>query len=149
MKRLYVGTCVLVLALAGCASTGAKVREPVSAGKPAGLKPSLVSADGLVLPGPEDPAPIRMPAQVMRVWIAPWEDSRGDLHAPGYLFTEIVPRRWSLGVPATDTTARLIRPLQVEPRKDAPPASRPAPTKGRDPAVRERGRPRAGMRLTP
>jgi hypothetical protein len=149
MKRLCAGTCVLVLALAGCASTGAKVREPVSAGKPAGLKPSPVSAGGLVLPGPEDPRPIRMPAQVMRVWIAPWEDSRGDLHAPGYLFTEIVPRRWSLGVPPTDTTAHLIRPLQTEPRKDAPPVARTSPKKGSDPAVRERGRPRAGVRLTP
>lgn len=41
--------------------------------------------------------PIRTPAQVMRVWIAPWEDTAGILHASEYLFKEIEGRRWSVG----------------------------------------------------
>lgn len=41
--------------------------------------------------------PIRTPARVMRVWIAPWEDSSGILHASEYLFKEIEGRRWSIG----------------------------------------------------
>ncbi|WP_425953170.1 type IV conjugative transfer system lipoprotein TraV [Ralstonia pseudosolanacearum] len=41
--------------------------------------------------------PVRTPAQVMRIWIAPWIDSKDDLHYPSYLFTEVQPRRWSFG----------------------------------------------------
>ena len=64
----------------------------------------------------------------MRIWIAPWEDSRGDLHAPGYLYTEIEPRRWALGAPAEAERATLIRPLQIERREASPDTRRP----GRD-----------------
>lgn len=42
--------------------------------------------------------PVREPAQVMRIWIAPWRDKADDLHYPSYLFTEIQARRWSIGV---------------------------------------------------
>jgi hypothetical protein len=52
----------------------------------------------------------------MRIWIAPWEDSRGDLHAPGYLYTEIDPRRWTLGGPVERDRETRIRPLQIERR---------------------------------
>ncbi|WP_432263213.1 type IV conjugative transfer system lipoprotein TraV [Cupriavidus sp. TMH.W2] len=41
--------------------------------------------------------PVRTPAQVMRIWIAPWIDSKDDLHYPSYLYTEVQPRRWSFG----------------------------------------------------
>ena len=41
--------------------------------------------------------PVRKPAQVMRIWIAPWIDSKDDLHYPSYLYTEVQPRRWSFG----------------------------------------------------
>jgi conjugal transfer pilus assembly protein TraV len=71
-----------------------------------------------------------MPAQVMRIWIAPWEDSRGDLHAPGYVYTEIEPRRWTLGAPAEVERTTLIRPLQIE-RREAPNNAR----SGRDAGV--------------
>ena len=40
---------------------------------------------------------VREAAQVMRIWIAEWTDKNDDLHYPGYLFTEIQPRRWSVG----------------------------------------------------
>jgi hypothetical protein len=56
----------------------------------------------------------------MRIWIAPWEDSRGDLHAPGYLYTEIDPRRWTLGEKTERNRETLVRPLQIE-RRNVPP----------------------------
>jgi conjugal transfer pilus assembly protein TraV len=40
--------------------------------------------------------PYRLPAKIMRIYIHPWEDEHHDLHMGGFLFTEIVPRRWSL-----------------------------------------------------
>lgn len=41
--------------------------------------------------------PVRMPAQVMRIWFAPWIDRKDDLHIASYLYTEIQPRRWAFG----------------------------------------------------
>ena len=43
---------------------------------------------------PSEPVPVRTPSQVMRIWIAPYVDTAGDLVAPGYVYTEIEPRRW-------------------------------------------------------
>jgi hypothetical protein len=78
--------------------------------------------------------PIRVPAQVMRIWIAPWEDTRGDLHAPGYVYTEIEPRRWTLGVPGAGATERLVRPLQIERRDGADTGDRSGRNSPRSPA---------------
>jgi len=60
---------------------------------------------------PNQPVPIRTPAQVMRIWIAPWEDDRGDLIVTGHLYTEVEPRRWVIGEQAANTQPSL-RPLQ-------------------------------------
>ena len=43
---------------------------------------------------PDSPVPIRTPAQVMRIWIAPFVDTTGDLIAPGFVYTEVEERRW-------------------------------------------------------
>jgi conjugal transfer pilus assembly protein TraV len=51
----------------------------------------------IAVPSIEQPVPIRTQAKVMRIWMAPWEDDDGDLHADGYLYTEIESRRWNLG----------------------------------------------------
>jgi|TARA_R110000850_G_scaffold72729_1_gene159867 conjugal transfer pilus assembly protein TraV len=60
---------------------------------------------------PNKPVPIRTPAQVMRIWVAPWEDTNGDLIVTGYIYTEIEPRRWVIGDSAPDSEP-VIRPLQ-------------------------------------
>lgn len=60
----------------------------------------------------EDPLPIRTPAKVMRIWIAPWEDEDGDLIASGYVYTEIEPRRWQVGIENGNlSTSRVLEPL--------------------------------------
>lgn len=61
--------------------------EPI----PATREPTIVTdlADSRV--------PIRTPAQVMRIWIAPWEETQGDLVLSGYVYTEIEARRWRVG----------------------------------------------------
>lgn len=61
---------------------------------------------------PDRPIPIRTPAEVMRIWIAPWEDSQGDLIVTGYVYTEIAPRRWVIADPAPNH-APVLRPLQT------------------------------------
>ncbi len=60
----------------------------------------------------DDPTPIRTPAKVMRVWVAPWEDADGDLNVSGFVFTELEPRRWMIGRPLPMLNPS-ISPLQV------------------------------------
>lgn len=60
----------------------------------------------------DKPIPIRTPAQVMRAWIAPWEDARGVLHAGGYAFIEVESRRWTFG--ETQTTAEPVRFFSIQ-----------------------------------
>jgi len=65
------------------------------------------------MPKIDDPTPIRTPAQVMRIWIAPWEDREGDLMVSNYVYTELEPRRWMIGKSAPTISPTLV-PLQVE-----------------------------------
>jgi conjugal transfer pilus assembly protein TraV len=68
--------------------------------------PSAVDIAGLV-PATDVPVPVRMPAQVMRIWFAPWEDASGDLTVSTIVFTEIVSRRWVIGDAYTPVSAAL------------------------------------------
>ena len=56
--------------------------------------------------------PIRTPPRVMRILVGSWEDQRNTLHLAGYVFTEITPRQWQVGLPAPPGPATL-RPLQT------------------------------------
>jgi conjugal transfer pilus assembly protein TraV len=78
---------------------------------------------------PDQPIPIRTPAEVMRIWIAPWEDTSGDLVVTGYLYTEIEPRRWVIGdQPAnTQPTLRPLQSVQPSTREASPPKQEPNP----------------------
>lgn len=45
------------------------------------------------------PVPVREPARVMRIWVAPWIESKTDaLHWPSYVYVEVEPRKWSFGI---------------------------------------------------
>ncbi len=83
--------------------------------------PAIVPPLQQPVPKIEDPTPIRTPSQVMRIWIAPWEDADGDLMVSNYVYTELEPRRWMVGKAAPTSSTSLI-PLQVEQR---PPEKRP------------------------
>jgi hypothetical protein len=120
----------LAVALSGCATTGTggstSAAAPAAETQSSAIEGTRVVSTVPALGRAEDPAALRVPARVMRIWIAPWEDSRGDLHAPGYLYTEIEPRRWALD--ARDDHTPVIRPLQIERREALPDTRRP----GRD-----------------
>ena len=88
------------------------VRAGASGGAEGGSRDPNDVVSNYVAPRlPDQPVPIRTPAQVMRVWIAPWEDDRGDLIVTGHLYTEVEPRRWVIGEQAANTQPSL-RPLQ-------------------------------------
>lgn len=78
--------------------------------------------------------PVRTPATVMRIWIAPWIDKNDDLHLPSHLYTEVEPRKWSIGglpnvgaavvVPHRDTSVTASN-NNVVPTRQAMPQSLP------------------------
>jgi len=94
-------------------------------GKPVNLKQATadgsgagpsVSAGAAYVPVPvpvANPQPIRTQSQVMRVLVDAYESNDGDLNVPGYVYTEIEPRRWEIGATRTSTTQPIIRPMQV------------------------------------
>lgn len=82
---------------------------------------------------PNLPLPILEPARVMRIWIAPWEDSRKDLHWPSYLFTEIQPRKWSFGKSEFTGSRPVVPHMMVMP--SAQPTVPDRPESGRAGAV--------------
>ena len=97
----------------GATQTTGQAAETESSGSVgrAELDPNDVVSNYVAPRLPDQPVPIRTPAQVMRVWIAPWEDDRGDLIVTGHLYTEVEPRRWVIGEQAANTQPSL-RPLQ-------------------------------------
>lgn len=54
--------------------------------------PVYFSPRDLATPNSGDP--IRMAPLVLRVWIAPWEDTEGDLHDQHYLYTVVHQGKW-------------------------------------------------------
>ncbi len=71
---------------------------------------SVVNAAVPALASVTGPTPLRTPSRVMRIWIAPWIDARGDLMWPSVVYTEIESRRWQIGQPAVQP-APMLRPL--------------------------------------
>lgn len=78
--------------------------QPIGVGQPEG---GTLSKDAIygqqfdngntsvgVKPGPR---PVREPARVARIWIAPWVDKNDSLHLAQILYTEIKPRTWTVG----------------------------------------------------
>lgn len=62
----------------------------------------------------EEEKPVRLPPRVIRIWIAPWEDSDGDLHQSSFIYSEISPKRgrWLFGEKEMGTTQPILRPME-------------------------------------
>jgi len=56
------------------------------------------------------PKPVREPAQVMRIWIAPWVDTQDTLHLAQLHYSEIIPRTWTVGKPETKSGGGYVIP---------------------------------------
>jgi conjugal transfer pilus assembly protein TraV len=73
--------------------------SPANPGSPGGAVAATVPASTQAVQGLgyAGPMPLRSAAEIMRVWIAPWESMDGALHLPAYLYAEVEGRRWSIG----------------------------------------------------
>jgi len=78
----------------------------------------------LPLPLDDEPQPVRTASRVMRIWIAPWEDKSGDLHASGHVYTEVEPRKWTIGH-RQEISTPILTPLQLAPHIPAQAAPPP------------------------
>ena len=58
--------------------------------------------------------PMRVPPKIIRIWIAPWEDSDGDLYQPGYVFSEINDKRgrWLYGEKETSSSQTMLKTVE-------------------------------------
>ena len=122
--RKYTAAIMILMLLEGCASTmsGLDGEAKFSCNAPEGVTCSSLSgvyANALAsnLPGlrtgkvdggktenvqptpiarvtPSSGMPIRSQPKVLRIWIAPWEDSEGDLHDQSYIYVVADPGRW-------------------------------------------------------
>jgi conjugal transfer pilus assembly protein TraV len=93
-------------------------REASAEGRGGRLEASATSAIAVAADRPALPEmntgtiPLRTPARVLRIWIAPWEDDGGDLHMPGLVYTEVESRRWQVGL-SEPSERDAVRPLRV------------------------------------
>lgn len=114
---------------ADCPECGDKRGDP---GNPRYLTPAAAaSTDAVQGLGYAGPMPLRSQAQIMRVWVAPWEGMDGALHMPTFMYAEVEERRWSIGErrmqvtpPITPLLDRSIpqSPAQAQRKPARPPA---------------------------
>lgn len=108
------------------ATDGAKPLNPTTQTKETSFSPLQPAPSGQktrlgvteIAPKVDDPSVVRTAPMVMRLWIAPWEDTDGDLQAPSYVYTELEPRRWVIGKPVNNGPPTL-KPLQIANRKSS------------------------------
>ena len=86
----------------------------------------------------EDRKPVRVQPRVVRLWLAPWEDSDGDLHMGGFIYAEVAgKRRWVLREKTLDidprTAPKLMSPLLPGKNEDVSETS-DSKTKGKNKA---------------
>lgn len=80
--------------------------------------------------------PVRVQSKVMRIWIAPWEDTDGDLHDQSYLYVVANAGRWAIEHSQRQIVDR-YRPTFLKPgstgktpQKPSPQTQRPVPPVG-------------------
>ncbi len=100
---------------------------------PAAGNPS--STDGAPVQGLgyAGPLPLRTPAQVIRIWVAPWESQDGRLHLANYIYAEVQERQWSIGERRM-RVAPAITALEAVTPPEKSPASRPAGSRSSAPS---------------
>lgn len=83
--------------------------------------------------GYSGPLPLRTPAQVIRIWVAPWEAQDGRLHLANFIYAEVQERQWSIGerrmrvAPAVTALEAVAPPEKPAPGGTGRQPSKPAP----------------------
>lgn len=111
---------------------------------PMGTLGGGADGNGVLLASPNNPMPLLEPAQVLRIWVSPYADEMQDLHWPGYVFTEITPRRWSFGEAGVPQQQALVPVQMVRPTQNAASQGQSLEQEAAA-AIQQSGMPSAGM----
>jgi conjugal transfer pilus assembly protein TraV len=75
--------------------------------------------------------PLRIQPKVLRLWIAPWEDTDGDLHDQTYLYVVANPGYWAIEHNRRNIVDRyrptFLRPVNTAKAGQKPPSQTPRP----------------------
>ncbi len=90
--------CMSVSGVYANSTQGPQRPAPSASAKSSAGAPSIYGASSVALPRPPTPGTagdaIRSNPRLLRVWIAPWQDSDGDLHEDGYVHMLVDTGRW-------------------------------------------------------
>ncbi len=92
-------SCISVSGTYANSNPGGRLsRSPSAPAKSSADAPRVYGAASVAIPQPAAPGStsdaIRSKPRLLRVWIAPWEDSDGDLHEEGYVHMVVDNGRW-------------------------------------------------------
>jgi len=76
--------------------------------------------------------PVRVPPKEMRIWIAPTEDTDGDLHEQRYIYVVVNDGRWMVDATRLNTRNKYTQFQPLVSTSNTPDA-KPAPNKSRSP----------------
>lgn len=119
----------------GLSGTGQRDRRYVWADQGGGDQPGIQRYYGgddgsrlspRAMAAPSSGTPIRKPPQVLRVWVAPWEDESGDLHDQSYFYTMVSPGRWAIEASRQSISER-FKPVYPLKSQGQTPAAEPKP----------------------
>ena len=79
-----------------------------------------------------DGAALRASPRILRLWVAPWEDSDGDLHEQSFLYVVVDPGRWLI-----EHNRSAIRDefMPITPPRTMPPVVSEGTTSNREPRM--------------
>ena len=86
------------------------VAVPGAGANPSGYVNMATPVSELAAKSVSGPRPVREPAKVARIWIAPWIDKNDTLHLAQIQYTEIKPRTWTVGKPEVAAGAGYVIP---------------------------------------
>ena len=113
-KQVYNSTHKALPTMANASAAGSKPGVAANSVME-GQMPHVVQQPFMLQPISGAPLPLREPSRVLRIWIGPWIETKTDnLHWPTYIYTEVQPRKWTVGDPDF-RTMRAGMPLTMRP----------------------------------
>ncbi len=124
-------SCISVSGIYANSSPGGRLSRGQSAPakSPTGT-PAIYGASSVALAQPAEPGAasngIRSNPRLLRVWVAPWEDSDGDLHEDGYVHMLVDTGRWLIEHVRPTPRSKLDGVAPPVPAADASPSKAPS-----------------------
>lgn len=77
-------------------SAGERPAIPSAAPTPMPAPTLVAKSSPALMSAPNSGTPLRVPERILRVWMAPFEDTDGDLHDQKYFYVTVAPGHWTI-----------------------------------------------------